>query len=73
MDVKRYDDALMYFQKADSAGHVIEDHLGLAEIKVLLAEYYLGIKQRDKAKQLCEEGLAFIFEFQKRGVSPKSL
>ncbi|MEI9918918.1 MAG: GAF domain-containing protein [Bacteroidota bacterium] len=72
MEVKRYDDALLYFQKADSAGQMIHDNLGLAEIKVLLAEYYLGIKETAKAKKLCEEGLAFILNFKNVALVPRA-
>jgi tetratricopeptide (TPR) repeat protein len=64
MEIKRYDDALFYFQKADSAGHVIHDDLGLAEIKILMAEYFLGKKETSKAKELCEAGLAYILKFE---------
>jgi len=63
MEIKRYDDALLYFQKADSAGRVIHDDLGLAEIKILMAEYYLGKNETAKAKELCEGGLAYILNF----------
>lgn len=63
MEIKRYDDAVMYFQKADSAGRVIHDALGLAEIKILMAQYYLGKKETEKAKELCETGLAYILNF----------
>lgn len=63
MEIKRYDDALLFFQKADSAGHVIKDDLGLAEVKILLAEYYLGKKDTAKAKELCQAGLAFILNY----------
>jgi len=60
MEIKRYDDALMYLQKADSAGRVIHDDIGLAEIRILTAEYYTSKKETAKAKELCEQGLAYI-------------
>lgn len=63
MEIKRYDDALLYYNKADSAGHVIKDDLALAEVKILTAEYFLGKKETAKARELCEEGLAFILNF----------
>ncbi len=72
MEIKQYDDALLYFQKADSAGRKINDALGLAEIKILMAEYYLGKKDLDKAQQLCLEGLGYILNFKNVKVVPRS-
>jgi tetratricopeptide (TPR) repeat protein len=60
MEIKRYDDALFYLQKADSAGRVIHDNMGLAETRILMAEYYMGKKEPAKAKELCEAGLAYV-------------
>ncbi len=72
MEIKRYDDALFYFQKADSAARVIHDNLGLAEIKILMAEYYLGKKDTAKAKELCEAGLAYILNFKNVKLVPRA-
>lgn len=72
MEIKRYDDALLYFQKADSAGRVIHDNLGLAEIKILMAEYYLSTKETKRAKQLCEDGLAYILNFKNVKLVPRA-
>lgn len=72
MEIKRYDDALLYFQKADSAGRVIQDNIGLAEIEILTAEYYLGKKETAKAKELCESGLAYILNFKNVKLVPRA-
>lgn len=71
-DIKRYDDALYYFQKADSAGRVINDELALAEVKILMAEYYLGKKDRTTAKKLVEEGLAYILNHKNVKLVPRA-
>ena len=60
MDIGRPDDALYYFHGADSAGRIIHDGIGLAEIKILIAEYYLGKDNLKEAETLCTEGLAYI-------------
>lgn len=72
MEIKRFGDALLYFQKADSAGRVINDELGLAEIKILMAEYYLGIQNNALAEQLCMEGLSYILNFKNVRLVPSA-
>jgi tetratricopeptide (TPR) repeat protein len=72
MEIKQYDDALLYFQKADSAGHVISDALGLAEVKILMSEYYLGIHDTKQAEQLCKEGLTYILNFKNAKLVPRA-
>jgi tetratricopeptide (TPR) repeat protein len=72
VEIKRFDDAQFYFQKADSAGHVINDNLGLAEIKILMAEYYVGKKETAKARELCEAGLAYILNFKNVKLVPRA-
>jgi tetratricopeptide (TPR) repeat protein len=72
MEIRHFDDALMYFQKADSAGHVINDALGLAEVKILMAEYYLGIHETKTAEQLCVEGLSYILNFKNVTLVPRA-
>lgn len=72
MEIKRYDDALFYFQKADSAGRVINDALGLAEVKILISEYYLGIHNTTLAQQLCMEGLSYILNFKNVRLVPRA-
>lgn len=72
MEIKQYDDALLYFQKADSAGRTINDALGLAELKILMAEYYLGKKDLDRAQHLCLEGLGYILNFKNVKIVPRS-
>jgi tetratricopeptide (TPR) repeat protein len=72
MDIKRFDDALLYLQRADSAGVVIQDALAQAEIKILIAEYYLGKKETERANTLCLEGLSYILAFKNVKLLPRA-
>ncbi len=59
-EIKQGDKALMYFQKADSAGMVINDEINLAEIKTFIADHYLNEDSLEKAESMCLEGLRVI-------------
>jgi signal transduction histidine kinase len=59
-EIKQGDKALMYFQRADSAGMVINDEINLAEIKTFIAEHYLNEDSLEKAESMCLEGLKVI-------------
>ena len=61
-EIKQADKALIYFQKADSAGMVINDEINLAEIKTFIAEHYLYEDSLEKAESMCLEGLKVIQE-----------
>ena len=54
------DKALKYLLLADSAGHVINDEINLAEIKTFIAENYLRTGLLDEAEAICMEGLRVI-------------
>jgi tetratricopeptide (TPR) repeat protein len=72
MDIKQYDDALVYFQKADTASRQIQDALAHSEIKILIAEYYLGKGSVALAKPLCWEGLGYILNFRNVKLLPRA-
>lgn len=72
MEIRQFEDALVYFQKADSAGRVINDALALAEVKILMAEYYLGTHETKKAEQLCVDGLSYILNFKNVTLVPRA-
>lgn len=72
VEINQLDDALLYFEKADSAGHAINDALALAEIKILMAQYYLNKKERDRAEKLCMEGLQYILNFKNVKLVPNA-
>ncbi|HZY78195.1 MAG TPA: GAF domain-containing protein [Cyclobacteriaceae bacterium] len=72
MEIRQFDQALLYFQRADSAGRVIDDALALAEVKILMAEYYLGTHDTNKAEQLCVEGLSYILNFKNVTLVPRA-
>lgn len=59
-ETKEKEKALRYFQKADSAGMVINDEINLAEIKTFIAEHYLNEDSLEKAESMCLEGLKVI-------------
>ena len=59
-EIKQGEKALMYFQKADSAGMVINDEINLAEIKTFIADHYLNEDSLEKAESMCLEGLRVI-------------
>ena len=65
--------ALEYLLKADSAGHVINDRINLAEIKVLLAKNYLATGNLDSAQKLSIEGLAVISGQNAKRTLPEAL
>lgn len=52
--------AILYLERADSAGRVINDQINLAEIKTLIAETYLSQNKLMQAEKMCGEGLAVI-------------
>lgn len=52
--------SIKFFQMADSAGHVINDEINLAEIKTYLAESYLSKGLLNEAERICREGLQVI-------------
>jgi signal transduction histidine kinase len=59
-EYNQHDKALVYFHKADSAGHVINDEINLADIKTSIAESYLNKGRLDEAEAMCQEGLKVI-------------
>lgn len=52
--------ALIYLQKADSAGNVIHDEINLAEIKTFIADSYLREGRLSEAEATCQAGLDVI-------------
>lgn len=72
VDIKQYDDALRYFQKADSVSQHISDAMAHAEVKILMAEYYLGKGSTALAKPLCWEGLSYILNFKNVKLLPRA-
>jgi signal transduction histidine kinase len=52
--------SILFFELADSTGHVINDEINLAEIKTYLAESYLLHGDLAKAESMCNDGLAVI-------------
>jgi signal transduction histidine kinase/Tfp pilus assembly protein PilF len=65
--------SLVYFQKADSAGRVINDRINLAEIKILLARNYLATGDIDSAQILSAEGLKVITGQNAKRTLPEAL
>lgn len=72
VDIRQFDDALRYFQKADSVSQHISDALAHAEIKILMAEYELGKGNTATAKPLCLEGLSYILNFKNVKLLPRA-
>lgn len=72
VEINQLDDALLYFEKADSAGLVINDALARAEIKILMAQYYLNKKNLEQAERLCVEGLQYILNFKNVKLVPNA-
>jgi tetratricopeptide (TPR) repeat protein len=72
IEIKQFDDAMLYFQKADSAGNVIHDALGLAEIKILTAEYHLSEDHFERAEKLAAEGIASILSSRNVKLVPRA-
>jgi tetratricopeptide (TPR) repeat protein len=72
IEIKQFDDAMMYFQRADSAGHVINDALALAEIKIHIAEYYLSKDSLREAETLAMQGLTSILSFKNVKLVPRA-
>ncbi|MBL7857846.1 MAG: tetratricopeptide repeat protein [Cyclobacteriaceae bacterium] len=58
----QHDKALKYFHLADSAGHIIDDAINLAEIKTFTAESYLSKGSLKEAEKICSEGLDYILQ-----------
>lgn len=59
-EYNQHDKALAYLHKADSAGHVINDEINLADIKISIAESYLSNGRLAEAEAMCAEGLKVI-------------
>lgn len=59
-EIQQHDKALRYFQRADSAGNIIQDHINLAEIKTFMAESYLYKGMLKQADAICTEGYNVI-------------
>ena len=59
-EANQIDQSLIYLNKADSAGKVINDRINLAEINMLLARNYLAKGILDSAQRLSTEGLEVI-------------
>jgi signal transduction histidine kinase len=52
--------SILFFELADSTGHVMNDEINLAEIKTYLAESYLLHGELAKAESMCKDGLEVI-------------
>lgn len=72
VDIKQFDDAVRYFQKADSVSQHISDAMAHAEVKILMAEYHLGKGNTTLAKPLCWEGLSYILGFKNVKLLPRA-
>jgi tetratricopeptide (TPR) repeat protein len=72
IDLKQYTDALLCFQKADSASLKIQDALARAEIKILMAEYFLKTGDLTLSEELCMEGLRSIMNFKNVKLLPRA-
>lgn len=59
-EMNQHDKALKYLHRADSAGHVMNDVLALAEIKTFIADSYLVKGPLSQAEAMCAEGLEVI-------------
>ena len=57
LDLKEFDKALPYIQTANQRGLEINDTLGIAFIKNLLSECYLGLEKEELAFRQAQEGL----------------
>jgi signal transduction histidine kinase len=64
--------ALKYLQQADSAGHVINDKINLAEIKTFIADTYLNQGLLKEAEAMCAEGLQYIGQYQNKRMLPQA-
>jgi signal transduction histidine kinase len=62
-----------YFLKGDSVGHKTNDHINLAEIKVLLAENYLAENKLREACIIGEEGFGIIKQNNNARMLPRAL
>lgn len=60
MDNQANDQALHYFQLADSTGNVIKDGITLAEVKTLAAQCLMNKGELERAEQMADEGLRYI-------------
>lgn len=67
-----HDKALKYLQRADSAGHVIDDRINLAEIKTFIADTYLNQGLLKEAEAMCAEGLEYIGQYQNKRMLPQA-
>lgn len=72
MDISQYDDAWLYLQQADAEAQQIHDAMAHAEIKILIAEYYLGQGDTKSARALCWEGLSYILNFKNVRLLPRA-
>jgi signal transduction histidine kinase len=57
-----HDKALRYLHLADSAGHVINDEVNLADIKTYISQSYLRKGLLEEAESICKEGLEVILK-----------
>lgn len=68
----QHDKALKFLHLADSAGHVINDEINLAEIKTFIAENYLLQGKLDEAETICMEGLRVILDMKNVRMLPQA-
>jgi signal transduction histidine kinase/TolA-binding protein len=71
-DNDNQDKALKYLQLADSAGHVINDAINLAEIKTFIAKSYLNTGKLKEAEAMCAEGLEYILKYENKRMLPQA-
>jgi tetratricopeptide (TPR) repeat protein/GAF domain-containing protein len=71
VDIRKFDDALRYFEHADSVSHQISDAMAHAEIKILMAEYHLAKGFTGLAKIFCWDGLSYILNFKNVKLLPR--
>jgi signal transduction histidine kinase len=72
-DNDNHDKALHYLHLADSAGHVINDEINLAEIKTLIADSYLHQNKLDEAERICQDGVDVIKRVNNVRMLPQAL
>lgn len=66
------DKALYYLHRADSAGHVINDEINLADIKTYIAETLLNKGLLNAADSMCSVGLAVIVRMNNTRMMPQA-
>ncbi len=70
MDNQLNDDAIHYFQLADSTGNVIKDAIILAEVKTLMAQCLMNNGELEPAEKMADEGLRYIKNSQNMRLLP---